>query len=588
MDLNRITTLRLDIKSFDNNYDHKIYNYNGMYNVVYNCVIDDPKLSSTKSYKQAICDTFGYDIDTYDMCVRDIKATLKADSELLKLAESDLKDFNTNLKNCEKKLKTLLSEPSSKDRNMKLTYLKTDIHKLKNKIVRKQKQIDNNNRSIFGGVKYVRDITRLKREINNLKKFGTIPKKWKNLSIAKLSIPEIIIQKEELLAKTKEAFKLDRIRPIYYEGRAGENGNRKIEIDSADYSIKIKFSSEFHSNVKFVCGKNQYKTLIKLEQMTKNKEIPITVRFTSDYISISFDIEKLNGYSFDKKSYDAEIRARKEQEGTNDLTPEILAQIKDKYMKDYVIRRSEGKKENRYSGFDNNPEHIAICIFDKIGDGVTSDETKLIFKCCFCLDKLNTSLGLSTTDPEQVYQNDRRVHEINNIWTHIFKILNHFKVANFVMEDLDFKSDKDSEHSKAFNKKINNLWHRDQTVNLIYKHCASNGINLIDVNPCYTSFIGNILHYEEIDPIAASMEICRRGMFKYTKFFYPPVDRIDRTYLCTRFGQDMSDSIENFVSLYKKMCEFNLRWRNVQPEKCQAARDKNVGFKKGFLTYVVC
>ena len=57
--------------------------------------------------------------------------------------------------------------------------------------------------------------------------------------------------------------------------------------------------------------------------------------------------------------------------------------------------------------------------------------------------------------------------------------------------------------------------------NLIDKYCNKNGIIKIKVNPCYTSFVGNVQN-QYIDPINAAIEIGRRGMFKYKKRkFYP-------------------------------------------------------------------
>ena len=51
------------------------------------------------------------------------------------------------------------------------------------------------------------------------------------------------------------------------------------------------------------------------------------------------------------------------------------------------------------------------------------------------------------------------------------------------------------------------------------------GIIKVEINPVYTSFIGNLL-YDYIDPINASIEIGRRGIYKYIKNtgFYPELD----------------------------------------------------------------
>ena len=89
-------------------------------------------------------------------------------------------------------------------------------------------------------------------------------------------------------------------------------------------------------------------------------------------------------------------------------------------------------------------------------------------------------------------------------------------------------------------------------------------MNLIEVNPVYTSFIGNIQH-EEFDPIAASIEIGRRGSLKYKKGgFYPKIliKDIDTLELITNKkllndAQNLNDL--NWKLLYKNYAKF--RWR---------------------------
>ena len=58
---------------------------------------------------------------------------------------------------------------------------------------------------------------------------------------------------------------------------------------------------------------------------------------------------------------------------------------------------------------------------------------------------------------------------------------------------------------------------------MIQKYCNQFGIKLIEVNSCYSSFIGNINH-RYFDPINASIEIGRRGLYKYEQNkFYPSI-----------------------------------------------------------------
>ena len=54
------------------------------------------------------------------------------------------------------------------------------------------------------------------------------------------------------------------------------------------------------------------------------------------------------------------------------------------------------------------------------------------------------------------------------------------------------------------------------------------GYEVVEINPCYTSQIGNIIYGNESTPdmVAASIEIARRGFKKFEKgWFYPDFGR---------------------------------------------------------------
>ena len=90
-------------------------------------------------------------------------------------------------------------------------------------------------------------------------------------------------------------------------------------------------------------------------------------------------------------------------------------------------------------------------------------------------------------------------------------------------------------------KQTKNLWHRTLTTQLILKHCNIIGLNLIEVNPIYSSFIGNMI-YHYFDPISSSLEIGRRGATKYTKgsSVYPLLSGINQEKLDYLLGENIS------------------------------------------------
>jgi len=169
---------------------------------------------------------------------------------------------------------------------------------------------------------------------------------------------------------------------------------------------------------------------------------------------------------------------------------------------------------------------------------------------------------------ESKYLNNKRKHEISLIYKSIFSFAKHYKCGYFVMEELNFKEKNLKEENKEFNRKTKNIWNRTFQSNLISKYCNQTGIQLIEVNPVYSSFIGN-LTYNYFDPINASIEIGRRGMFKYIKgkSLYPKMTSTIIDTMMERFGpfgdvQFIKDCI-SWIDLFKRIKEtgFIYRWQ---------------------------
>ena len=109
----------------------------------------------------------------------------------------------------------------------------------------------------------------------------------------------------------------------------------------------------------------------------------------------------------------------------------------------------------------------------------------------------------------------------------------------------------------------------------ITKRCKTFGIILVEVNACYSSFIGNIQH-DFTDPINAAVEIGRRGLFKYKKnMFYPYKTIKDTDTLYSLFGEfspNRNDALyktetswdkayKTSQNLFKLKKDFENRWR---------------------------
>lgn len=89
---------------------------------------------------------------------------------------------------------------------------------------------------------------------------------------------------------------------------------------------------------------------------------------------------------------------------------------------------------------------------------------------------------------------------------------------------------------------------------------------MIEVNPAYSSFVGN-MSYDYFDPISASLEICRRGINKYIKGNkqFGSVDSMDsekvKSYLLSKNVQYGNLSEMTVPKLFKLFT--GIKYRNV-------------------------
>lgn len=393
----------------------------------------------------------------------------------------------------------------------------------------------------------IKKINSLKSAINRNISFGT---RVTLQRISFLSNPvknETEEQREQRLKElksVKEQYQNSRILPLSIVGETLRKGNRKFDFDLTNNKVVFKPKNKVNIPIEYRCSKRQKQTLEKLQ--TKIGEMPISIRLNNDYIWFMFDEQKLSGYSFDKKAYFDELKTIPKKDKA------LRSLCYKRHIWEQEQRMIQNKIKDRYIGFDLNPEFIGVAIMEN---------DTLIHKEVISLESLNTKKGLSSTDTLQVYQNNKRTHELNHVWKHIFEIAKHYKVAHCVIEDLNFKAKGVNNDHKEFNRKTKNLWHRERTVQLITKYCNLMGLKLLEVNPCYSSFIGNIKN-DYYDPLSSAIEICRRGQTKYLKGgFYPNIERKDIDTMC-HLGLDVPyNTVSTWVKLYQLFKTAKLRYR---------------------------
>lgn len=153
----------------------------------------------------------------------------------------------------------------------------------------------------------------------------------------------------------------------------------------------------------------------------------------------------------------------------------------------------------RYAGVDLNPNYVGVSIFDS---------GKLIDTKIFSFKK---TTGKHANDDKLEFETIEVAHAIGR-W------LKHNQVADLFLEQLSFKQG-DKKKGNDFNRLTQNQWKKTAFKDALRKY-----YNFSEVNAAYSSTIGNLLNESYPDPIAASMEIARRGYEcckKKSKKFYP-------------------------------------------------------------------
>lgn len=423
--------------------------------------------------------------------------------------------FETSNENKKKKIEELNNRLSN---NKDLT--KKEKYAIFNKIAFIKKSLNNN--IVFGGRDLLQKIT---REYNK--------KSNKNEKLLKEYLTEYRNKRNGI--------------PCFIIGEANQKGSRFFDFSHlGDGKVIYKPFRGKKVEIQFKLPKKFKNDFLKLSEMTNNNEIPITISIGLEYIYFTFDEEKLNGYAIDEIGRRADVIEIKKQGYPKEIEKAKIKDIYKKYYDSQDEKKLEGKVKDRCVAVDLNPTNIGFSILDK-----TNDNIKIIYCGLFDMEKLCVKTNKSSCSKEQKYQNNKRKYELTVILKKIFNIAKHYKCSQFVMEDLsgDFEN-----ANKETNRKVKNLWNKNLIENIINRRCNENGINLIKVNPIYSSFIGNI-QYEYVDAVNASIEIGRRGLFKYTKgAFYPHIKCKDLDTMEAKFGIDVSNSTSfDWVVMYKSL-----------------------------------
>lgn len=260
-----------------------------------------------------------------------------------------------------------------------------------------------------------------------------------------------LFKKRCLKKITNEEFKLKKMFPLSSIGEAIQKGNRKFQINLENNEILFKPSKDLHISLQLPqLRKNYLKQMQLLEQLSKNKLIPIQFKLDMNFIYISFDEEFL------------------------------------------IENFNKNFKNNRICALDLNPNSIGYSIIEWNSD----TEFKILKAELINFNNL---------------EGNKKKHEIILACERIVNQASHFQCKFLALEELHI-ANKNHRKGKKFNKLVNNNWMRKLIQEQISKKCIHRNIELVAVPAYYSSIIGNIF-FENLkmpDAILASVEISRR------------------------------------------------------------------------------
>ena len=310
---------------------------------------------------------------------------------------------------------------------------------------------------------------------------------------------------------TKEEYKESRDRGFYNIGGCGlAKGNSLFELDLTKNCLVYKRSRGQRINLYFDQFINpKYQRLLQsIDICMKNSLTPVTIRVKQNTVYLTFDekvVEKEKQFS--------------------------------------------GLLSNRVLGLDLNPNSIGLSILDFD----QNNNFKVIKKVLFDLDQLNREESTN-----------KAKFEIQQINKEIIQLCKHYRVSKIVVEDLKFSKSK-----KFWSKDLNRLCKNKFRYSKIKSHletlCGVYGVEFIEVNAAYSSLVGNFLYggSSTPDPIAASIEIARRGYKKFSKeWFYPSLPSVKRLkeVLGNQWKEDLG-SYKGWKTFFNQIKKLKLRYR---------------------------
>jgi len=273
---------------------------------------------------------------------------------------------------------------------------------------------------------------------------------------------------------TKDEYLKRRLMPMVIVGESSELANRFVRINKDCESFTFQPIRTTKIILKIDGNYTKYKSILnKLYKKQQSKSIPLTYTINDEYITITFD-EK-------------------------------------------AIRKNKNTKtiKNRVFAIDLNPNYVGWSVVDWkssseyniIKSGVIS--TKII-------NDYQNTLHEASTSNKLKHITNKRIFETFQISKLLVNTALHYKCEMFVIEDLNIKNRNIGKNNRL----VNNQWNRLRLSRNLGKRCNISGLKYLEVKPNYSSFIGNFLFRDGVNPdmVLASIELGRRGYEYCTQY----------------------------------------------------------------------
>ena len=302
-------------------------------------------------------------------------------------------------------------------------------------------------------------------------------------------------------------FKNTKSRGFTSEGECSQKGNRHFKFDIFNNTIIYKRNKKEHISLELPNLKKKVKEeLLKIQYLMEEKKLPVTIKIKNGFIFITFD---------------------------ESIVHESLK------LKDL--------NSNRVMGIDLNPNYIGFSVLE-----FEDEKFKVIKKGVFDVTLLN-----------KAFKKNKKRHELRELNHKLIRICKHYKVSKICVEELNISSSNKGQ-GKTFNRLCNNQWNREVTISNLKVLTSTYGIELVEVNPIYSSFVGNIEYGDKKTPdmVASSIEIARRGYKKFSKgWFYPTLNLEKVKNKFNQWKEVIYSDVKSWKDLFDKVKKSGMRYR---------------------------